>query len=104
MPAHPYVAFAQDAGDYGNPLLCVGLFDPAQGVREQPVKSPMDFREASDRHRAALQAAAVDPFLDLDVGLGLELEVALFGLCAEVALERAFDVDRWVLCPSIRLL
>lgn len=99
MPTHPHVAFAKDARDNGNTLLRVWLFDPAQCVREQLAKSAMGFREAGNRHRAILQAAAVDPFLDFDMGLRLKLEIALFGLGAVVALERAFDVNRMDVVP-----
>ena len=43
---------------------------------------------------AAFEAARVDPVLDGDMRLGFELEVALFGVLAVVALERALDIDR----------
>jgi hypothetical protein len=37
----------------------------------------VDFTNAAACERAAFQAAAVDPFLDSDVRLGFELQVAL---------------------------
>ena len=39
-----------------------------------------------------------------DMGAGLELEIALFGVVAEVVPERPLDIDWVVSCPSIRLL
>ena len=46
-----------------------------------------------------LESAAVDPFLDGDVRFGFELEVALFGVVAVIALEGALDIDRVRVVP-----
>jgi len=39
-----------------------------------------------------------------NVSLSFELEIALLGVAAVVALQRALNVDGCVSCPSIRLL
>ena len=53
----------------------------------------MDFHQAGGGGRAALDPAAVDPFLYCDMGLRLKLETALFRLGAVVALQRSLDID-----------
>jgi hypothetical protein len=54
----------------------------------------VDFEKAFGRCRPAVQAALVDPFLDLDMRAGLELEIALPGVLAVVLLQGALDIDR----------
>jgi hypothetical protein len=46
---------------------------------------------------AATQAAIIDPFLDLDVRLGLQLQIALAGVLAIVVLL----LRRPLLCPLL---
>jgi hypothetical protein len=50
---------------------------------------------------AAFQTAIIDPLLDVDVRLCFELEVALFGVLAVLAHERALNIDRMALHPFI---
>ena len=94
MPADPDMAFAQRAGHDPDALLRVRLFDPEQVVGQVLAKPAVDFHEALGREGAVLQPAAVDPFLDVDMGPGLELQGPLFGFGAVVFPERAFDIDR----------
>src|SRR5580704_15339893 len=57
-------------------------------------EATVDLTDGDLRDDAAVQAARVDPLLDRDVSPRLELEVALAGVLAVVALERQLNVDR----------
>src|SRR6185369_14152480 len=54
-----------------------GIFDPQQVFGQLPAKAPMDLDDRAGGRRGILEPTAVNPCLDGDMGLGLELEVAL---------------------------
>ena len=94
MRADRDIAVAQFAGDDLDLLLGRRVFDPQQIFGQHFAEAAVDFADGVGRDGAALEAAAVDPLLDVDVRFGLELEVALLGVLAVVALEGALDIDR----------
>ena len=93
MPAHLHVALAQVAGNDPEAFLRARSFDPKQFIGEAFAESPVDFREPAGRRGATLEPAGVNPLLDCDMGFGFELEIALFGLGAVVALQCTLDID-----------
>ena len=94
MPADRDIAVAQCAGDDLDLFFGRRIFDPQQIVGQRLAEAAMDFRDGVRGDGAAFEAAGVDPALDVDMRLGFELEIALFGVLAVVALEGAFDLDR----------
>ena len=59
----------------------------------------MNLLDALDGAGTAGQAAAVNPPLDLNVRLRFQLQVALPGVLAVVALESSLDFDRVSVVP-----
>ena len=59
----------------------------------------MEFAQALDRGAATPEAAGINPALDRDMGLGLELQVPLLGVTAIVVPERPLDIDRVGVVP-----
>ena len=53
----------------------------------------MNLDEAARRGGVASQPASVDPLLDGDMGLRLQLEIAAARIGAVIVLERALDID-----------
>ncbi len=99
--------FQDDAGfgekRVGNDLLAaavVGIFGPEQRLGQLVAEAAMDFENSFARRGAPVEAAFVDPPLDGDMGLGLELEIALARIGAIVVAESALDVDRMRLPPD----
>ena len=94
VPADLDVALAERTGYDANALLRFRLFDPKEVFGKPFAKPPVHVHETLSRHCAAGQPAAVDPFLDLDMGLCFELQVSLVRLGVVVLLEGSLDVDR----------
>src|SRR3970040_2629665 len=70
------------------------MFDDQQIGRQQLAKAAVDFADALDADRPALEAAVIDPFLDRDMRFGLALEDALFGIGAVVLFQCSLYFDR----------
>ena len=87
------IAAAEFAGSDPQALFGRRIFDPQEIVRQLFAKTAMDFANAIAGEDASRQAAGVDPSLNLDMRLGLALEIALVRVGAIVVLERALDID-----------
>ena len=94
VPSHRDIAVAQCAGDDLDLFFCSRVLDPEQIVGQRLAEAAVDVRDCVGSDAAAFEASGVDPALDVDMRFGFQLEVALFGVLAVVALEGALDVDR----------
>jgi len=54
----------------------------------------MHLANAIDGRRPAAKIAAIDPFLDRDVGFRFQLQVSLFGVLAIIVFESTLDLNR----------
>jgi hypothetical protein len=99
MLANPDISLAQLARDNLHTLVCVRVFDPEQVFRQQFAEAPVNLADGVRSDGAPPYAAFVDPLLNRNVGLSFELEIALLGVAAIVALERAFNVDGVCVVP-----
>ena len=77
-----------------DPLSSIGILDPSQIFGKQRYEATVNSKNSFFCQFFALQTSLIDPPLDLNVGLGLKLEVALFRLSAEVVVECPLDVHR----------
>src|ERR1700687_6427155 len=79
------VAVAQFAGDHPVPLFGRRVLDPQEIGGQVFAETAMDLADGIGGDGAAFEAAVIDPLLDGDVRSCFELEVALFGFLAVLA-------------------
>ena len=68
--------------------------NPEQVIGQLTAKSQMNFAKAFGRCRAAIKPAFINPFLNVDMGAGFQLQIALFGIGAVICFQRPLDIDR----------
>jgi len=92
--ANPDISLAQLARNNLHTLVCVRVFDPEQVFRQMLAEAPVNLANGVHRDGAAPYTAFVDPLLNRNVSLSFELEIALLGVAAVVALQRALKCRR----------
>src|ERR1700722_4169190 len=89
-----HVAPSQFAGDDTEPFFANRVIYPKQILGQQFTKAPVNLADSLRLDsKAALEAAAIYPFLHGDVRLGFKLQIALAGILAVIVPERALDID-----------
>jgi hypothetical protein len=94
MISHGNIAAPKLTRDNLASFFGAGHFDPQEIIRQCAAESAVNFADAVRREAAAGYTTGVDPLLDGNVSGRLELQIALAGILAVVALERALDIDR----------
>ena len=66
---------------------------------QELAKAPVDFNDAVDRGGATSKPTPINPFLDGNMGLGLELQITLLGVCAVILFEGTLNIDGMRIMP-----
>jgi hypothetical protein len=103
MAANLHIETPQFSGHHANTLSGFRIFYKEKIVRQQFTEAAMNFADALSSYRtAAGQPPASTHCCTAMCVPRLNLQIALAGIAAVLAPERLFNLNGWVLCPSIR--
>ncbi len=99
VAAHRNIPLTQFPWNDLYPLMRHWIFDPEQVVRQGLAKVAVNLENRLYRDHAALEPSFVNPLLDGNMRPRFELQIALLGVLAVVALEGTLDIDRVRVVP-----